>query len=318
MNGKITIRNARLSDLTDDNVIIHWEPPSTAETGTVTTTTTGASGEADDDGSNAALAGDDSLYGTDAADALNGGDGDDYLNGGDGDDRLIGGSGIDRIYGSAGDDTLIGGTGFNGSEGDLLNGGAGDDVLYAQSQTDQSETDPNRLYGDVGNDRLIGAAGADLLHGGAGVDTVDYSGASSGATINLDGGSGSGAAAGDRYYEIENVIGTDFDDVLIGNASDNLLAGGDGNDTFTGNGGADSFILAPADIDQTDRITDFELGIDKIDLTAYELSSYEDLLSHGTQIGDTVQFTLIKDGRTSILQIEGVELTALSGDSFDI
>ena len=49
-----------------------------------------------------------------------------------------------------------------------------------------------------------------------------------------------GDAAGDRYYEIENVVGSSAGDVLNGNAEVNVLAGGSGNDVLAGAGGADT------------------------------------------------------------------------------
>jgi Ca2+-binding RTX toxin-like protein len=55
---------------------------------------------------------------------------------------------------------------------------------------------------------------------------------------------------------IENAIGGGGDDRINGNSADNRL---------TGNGGADTFIFA--DDSSTDTITDFESGVDKIDLS---------------------------------------------------
>ncbi len=42
---------------------------------------------------------------------------------------------------------------------------------------------------------------------------------------------------------IENVYGSAFDDVLIGDDGANGLRGMAGEDTFTGNGGADTFMF---------------------------------------------------------------------------
>ena len=84
-----------------------------------------------------------------------------------------------------------------------------------------------------------------MFTGGAGIDTVSYEDAAAGSprgvTVNLANATGSGGiAAGDRYYSMENVIGSEFDDTLTGNSAANELAGGAGNDRLSGNGGADT------------------------------------------------------------------------------
>jgi serralysin len=63
---------------------------------------------------------------------------------------------------------------------------------------------------------------------------------------------------------IENAIGGQGRDLLVGNAADNHLTGGKGNDVLVGNGGADTFIFA--NDGSTDTVKDFTTGVDKIDL----------------------------------------------------
>jgi Ca2+-binding RTX toxin-like protein len=48
-----------------------------------------------------------------------------------------------------------------------------------------------------------------------------------------------GAAAGDAFDSIENVVGTQYSDTISGNAENNQLFGGDGNDRMFGNAGID-------------------------------------------------------------------------------
>jgi Ca2+-binding RTX toxin-like protein len=82
---------------------------------------------------------------------------------------------------------------------------------------------------------LIGGAGGDLLIGGAGIDTVSYLTASAGVDARmLAGVLNTGDAAGDGYVSIENLIGSEFADTLIGGAEDNTLAGRGGNDLLIG------------------------------------------------------------------------------------
>jgi hypothetical protein len=100
------------------------------------------------------------------------------------------------------------------------------------------------LIGGAGNDTLApGADGdADVVDGGIGTDTVDYSDATAGVTVNLQAGTSGGAATGDTYTSIESVIGSSFADTLT--ARDGGTAdGGGGNDTLNGAGSGTTTIL---------------------------------------------------------------------------
>ncbi|RSU59864.1 hypothetical protein DAH51_06200 [Sphingobium yanoikuyae] len=173
--------------------------------------------------------GDDSISGNDLDNVLNGGDGNDYLFGGYGDDTLSGG---------AGDDVIDGSYGF-----DLIYGGSGNDIIYGSWTTDT-------VYGDSGNDVFIirqtstDTEYGDNTYGGTGVDRLDLSQISStyGAIVDL--------AAGTWQYNplyggpwtinsVENVDGTQLDDVLTGSASANVLNGNGGNDRIYGGAGND-------------------------------------------------------------------------------
>ena len=82
------------------------------------------------------------------------------------------------------------------------------------------------LDGQDGNDTLLGGLGADALIGGVGFDYASYAGSTAGLTARLDApGLNTGEAAGDTYNTIEGLIGSGFNDVLVGNASANMLLG---------------------------------------------------------------------------------------------
>jgi Ca2+-binding RTX toxin-like protein len=108
------------------------------------------------------------------------------------------------------------------------------------------------IYGTPGNDNLVGTdagdvlvgrAGADRLDGGNGIDTASYATDEGGVFVNLSLGQGFGnAAQGDTYVSIENVVGTAFNDFIIGDPGVNRLEGGAGNDTIIGGLGADVLI----------------------------------------------------------------------------
>lgn len=105
-----------------------------------------------------ALAGDDTVTGSNSDEAMNGNQGQDLLFGGGGDDTLRGGQDQDRVFGDTGDDIL------NGNKGlDLVLGGDGNDLV-------RGGQDEDLLVGEKGNDTLIGDFGQDLLVGGAGDD----------------------------------------------------------------------------------------------------------------------------------------------------
>lgn len=102
------------------------------------------------------------------------------------------------------------------------------------------------LAGYDGADTLIGGLGGDNLLGGDGIDTASYATARAAITAVLfDPDFNTGDAAGDTYTDIENVIGTNFNDVIYGGFGANVLTGGSGNDTLVGAGGRDRFVGGP-------------------------------------------------------------------------
>ncbi|MGI9352901.1 MAG: DUF5801 repeats-in-toxin domain-containing protein, partial [Rhizobiaceae bacterium] len=145
----------------------------------------------------------------------------------------------------------------------------------------------NTLTGDTTDDVIAASTIVDAIDGVSGFDYVDYGDDTTGVNVNLDTGLGSGGdAAGDTYANIDGIIGGSGNDTLTGNGDDNHLIGGDGADTLIGNAGedilagglggdidtltggsdADTFVID--DATAADIITDFEAGIDEIDLTA--------------------------------------------------
>ena len=111
----------------------------------------------------------------------------------------------------------------------------GDDTLYGGAGDDT-------LDGGAGDDLLNGGPGADTLMGGAGDgDTISYGYSPAGVTINLDDGTARGGNAdGDTIVDmgdddrVENVIGSEHDDVITGNRYVNSLWGRGGNDELDG------------------------------------------------------------------------------------
>ncbi|MCZ8373930.1 MAG: cadherin domain-containing protein [Beijerinckiaceae bacterium] len=118
-----------------------------------------------------------------------------------------------------------------------IRAGAGNDTIIG---TNADET----LMGEDGNDFIHGGAGADILSGGNGVDTVSYAGSWDSLTIDLALNTVSGGeATGDTITAFENVIGTDYNDVITGSSAANILTGGSGDDTMNGGSGNDTFLI---------------------------------------------------------------------------
>ena len=141
---------------------------------------------------------------------------------------IVGNDNVNKLFGTDSAETILG---FGGD--DTLAGAGGDDTLD----------------GGDGNDLLIGGKGGDTLKGGDGQDTIDYSGSAQGVTINLrDGAAMGGDARGDTLGDdIENVRGSDHDDVITGTdviaaaapMFDNTLWGRGGMDRLYGGEGRD-------------------------------------------------------------------------------
>lgn len=178
------------------------------------------------------------------ADLIRGGDGDDKIHAGGGDDTVFGDSGIgnDEIWGDAGNDKLHGGAG-----NDIIEGGTGNDLIL----------------GEDGADILRGNSGSDTVDGGKGTDLVDYVDAPSGVIVNINESQGyssnqqnsfapyrnyeigAGAAKdgygfSDSLRNLENIDGSEFADVLIGNNLNNEIRGKGDNDILVGLAGDDN------------------------------------------------------------------------------
>ena len=194
------------------------------------------------------------------------------VTGGAGTDTILNQS-FENLLGSAFNDSLSGDANDN-----ILDGGGGIDTLSYQSasvgvvvdlsrttaQVTGAGTDTlrnfenlrggafdDRLTGNAGDNLIDGGAGNDSLNGGAGTDTVSYQSASLGVTANLLTGQATGGAGADTVSNFENLIGSNFNDILIGGAGGNLLEGGSGNDTLDGGDGVDTLSYRSATLGVT-------------------------------------------------------------------
>ena len=127
--------------------------------------------EGDDLFNASATTGDNTLEGQAGNDTIFGGSGNETLGGGSGNDQIFGGAGNDSIQSGGDADTVEGGLGndtIDGAQGDdLLDGGDGDDLIFGGDGQDT-------IIGGDGNDSLSGGSDADtfVLHDGFGNDTI--------------------------------------------------------------------------------------------------------------------------------------------------
>ncbi|ATG73540.1 hypothetical protein AN401_06445 [Zobellella denitrificans] len=105
-------------------------------------------------------------------------------------------------------------------------------------------------------------------------------------------------------------------DILIGGAGDDILIGGLGNNTLTGGDGADIFRFIEADAGSVNTITDFEKGIDQLDLSELlngeESGNLNDYLNFSLDNGDTL-LTVSPGGdggNTQVIRFENQDLLA--------
>jgi Ca2+-binding RTX toxin-like protein len=255
-----------------------------------------------------------------------------------------------KLFGGIGDDTLTGGL-----DGDELDGGGGTNTadysdytagnltvdLENDTITDESTNSDTIAFiqnakTGLGDDVLKGQEGENnILDGGDHTDgdTADYSGVTTGTGIVVDmtntiSVTNDGDGGQDTLVNIENIIGSDNDDIIYGGDGDNLLDGGAGNDKLRGGAGKDTFIGGAGDSDMVSyldiediRGIDVEIADGGMKITVAESATDIDTLKagHGVEI---LQSTIYADEITgddtnnTILSMGGKD-TIYGGDGND-
>lgn len=164
---------------------------------------------------------------------------------GEGNDTIIMGAISNEIFSGGGDDFVNGGAGrdwiYGGEGEDNVSGGAGDDHFYASPGSDV-------ISGDGGDDVFefdyYSSEGSDSFAGGSGDDLATYQGSLEEVRVSLDGRPNDGPRGKNDNIarDVEDVIGTEGPDVLIGNRAANELTGLGGADRLVGGKGADGLI----------------------------------------------------------------------------
>ena len=191
------------------------------------------------------------------------------------------------------------------------------------------------LQGQDGNDTLNGGAGSDTLDGGNGTDTATYADSSEGVTGNVFTVQTLSGSETDTLISIENLIGSNFndqlvggagantleglggEDILIGQNGDDILRGGDGHDILRGRNDNDSLYGdAGDDFLQGGEGNDLMDGGDGNDRANFFLS-----LATDAQVGATVDLTIqgvaqnTGHGMDTLVSIEHVSGTTFA-DTF--
>jgi len=112
--------------------------------------------------------------------------------------------------------------------------GAGTDIVSSFENLRGSNLN-DTLTGSTSNNVIIGGLGDDVLNGGAGTDTASYETATTSVIVNLLLGDAqnTGGAGTDTLSNFENLRGSNFDDILLGNAGNNVLNGAAGTDVVS-------------------------------------------------------------------------------------
>jgi len=273
-------------------------------------------------------------------DSVTGGDGDDEMYGGAGGDLLIGdgvddddttndvfgvdtadAKGADTIGGGDGNDTLIGG-GWDDDDGN------NDGVFDDGEQIVDQDTAGNEMWAGAGNDSVYGADGADTMGGGTGDDDLFgfdggdliYTGDSDGED-DADGGDGNDSIFGGSFGDVDDLVGGAGDDELYGGTGADSLSGGTGSDTLYGGAGNDELTGGTSSADVfffntgtgEDTITDFEQGVDDIDLSSLGFADFAAVQAVSFQLGAD---TIIELSSSDKITLTGEALSGLTASDF--
>lgn len=195
--------------------------------------------------------------------------------------------------------------------------------LYGTNGVDSLVGDPSQvnIFHNVGisadtavggqfNDRFFMQVDrfVDKVDGGKGEDTIDYS--NSGYQLNIDLSSGAVTASLNGGWQtvtqvtnIEDVVGSKFDDTITGSAGDNRLDGGGGNDTIHAGDGNDTLIGGTGT-----NVLDGGNGTDTADYSSSTYSVIANLATGGGAEVDTSTGSLVlrsQDTYTSIENLTG-------------
>ena len=181
-----------------------------------------------------------------------------------GNDKVTGGLGADTLYGNEGDDEFLLGS-PDIVAGEVIDGGTGTNAISIFGAA-------NLAIFSFTNIQTLNIHHPSVTLSAAQFSSLSRIWAVSSAPSTLF-----AADTGTYNFSNRTVAGATFtfvgsagDDTIIGNDAKQNIIGGLGADVLTGNNGSDVFIYrsrVESTVTQTDVITDFFKGVDKIDLT---------------------------------------------------
>jgi Ca2+-binding RTX toxin-like protein len=239
--------------------------------------------------------GNDTIIAHNGWDRIYGQGGNDYIDGAVGNDKLYGGTGADTIIGGAGNDEIYSGDDWmsfgpiNLSDQDEIYAGDGNDDVYINGQsTAYVETGAGNDYVHItgynadhevhmgsGNDHahIIDGDASVLVTGGSGNDFFDAEDRSASGNLNWDGNTNQFVFNGNKIY----MFGNDGNDTIIGSNGYDEMTGGTGVDIFDFNHGVNASNTVTS-WGGYDIIKDFEVGVDKIDLSDLGIFNFQDVM----------------------------------------
>ena len=206
----------------------------------------------------------------------------------------------------------INGANINLNNGAIANDGFGNSETILGSIWEVRGTDfGDSIVGSAADESFILLAGNDTVDGGAGFDRLRYDrpGVDSGVNIDLTGGTATGSWNGLSFTHtvsnIEHVRGSNFADIIEDSSGD---------DKFEGLGGADIFRTSGGN----DTISDFEIGIDLLDVSSPGMSDQAILEAFAAVTDDGFGNAIVNFGNASALTFEGLSAQQVrSLDPFD-
>lgn len=218
------------------------------------------------------------------------------------------GNGNDTIYDNS-IDIRYGSYYWNG----VPRGFATDDVIYVPESYDDwvnGAGGKDYIYGNQIGSRLFGGDGDDWVYGGGSLNFAPGTLLKDDHFDFLYGGEGA-----------DHILGEAGPDYIYGGGGNDIIEGGEGDDSIYGNAGADIFYFNSNS--GVDVIEDFELGVDKINLSGISGASFSSLnITQGSpnHLSDfnlrTSESTIITVGGAK-LYLYGITAPQLTAENFE-